>query len=53
VLKVSREKTEIGILRRLAVPSQVIWPNRYAEFQTFLKAVDDAESGQLSVTLPP
>ncbi|MEW5763983.1 MAG: tetratricopeptide repeat protein [Acidobacteriota bacterium] len=53
VLRVSRETNEIRVQRRLAVPSQVVWPGRYADLLAFLKAVDDAESGQLSVTLPP
>lgn len=52
-LKVTREKNEIRVVRRLVVPSQVVWPDRYAEFLGFLKKVDDAESGQLAVTLPP
>lgn len=52
-LEVRREKGEITVERRLVLPNQVVEPARYGAFRRFLLEVDRAESGQMTVVLPP
>ncbi len=39
------------IRRRLEMPYQIVWPDKYERFAAFLQKIDSAESGQMVVTL--
>jgi cellulose synthase operon protein C len=50
-------KTEVSgdaltVERRLVLPYQIVWPDKYAAFAAFMGGVDDAESGQLAAVKP-
>jgi hypothetical protein len=50
-LKSTYSEGEVAIERKVSLPFEVVWPKDYKEFAAFLRGVDDAESGQLTVKL--
>ncbi len=42
----------IAVERQVQMPYQIVWPPQYPKFASFMQKVDDAESGQLVVSVP-
>lgn len=43
----------LSVERKLVLPYQIVWPDKYAAFSAFMAGVDDAESGQLAAVKAP
>lgn len=50
-LKTSGSGSEILVERSVRVPYQIVWPSKYGEFSSFMKRIDEAESGQMVVSI--
>ncbi|OYW02241.1 MAG: hypothetical protein B7X11_03745, partial [Acidobacteria bacterium 37-65-4] len=52
LLKGRMEGGRLVIERRVEIPYEIVWPDRYQAFAQFLRAIDEAESGQLVLKGP-
>jgi len=50
-LSSEKKNGRLIIRRRLEMPYQVIWPDKYPQFADFLQRIDSAESGQMVARL--
>jgi|YelNatPaOPRAMG01_1025707.scaffolds.fasta_scaffold01436_6 tetratricopeptide (TPR) repeat protein len=51
-LKGRMEGSRLVIERRVEIPYEIVWPDRYQAFARFLRTIDEAESGQLVLKGP-